>query len=843
MNNGATRATNNEFAQVPDLRDRAASTAAESAFDDEAVNILIVDDEPKNLTVLEIVLDDPSYRLVRAESADQALLALVAQEFALLILDIRMPGMTGLELAQMIKNRKKTAQVPIIFLTAYYNEDQHVLEGYHTGAVDYLHKPVNPTILRSKVAVFVELHRKNRECVLANTALSAEVTERRKAEEQLRELNESLDRRVVERSLALVESEERYHILFNSMDEGFCIVEVLFDERENPIDYRFIEVNPAFEKQTGLKDVKGQRMRDLVPQLEQHWFDIFGRIAKTGDPARFEQQAAGLGRWYEVYAFGVSREAGRYVGIVFNDITERVRAIESLRISEKRLRAIYDGTHEYMGLLTPDGTVREVNRACLEFAGNTREEVIGLPFWNSDWFQFTPGAPELVRDAIVRAAAGESVQFETLIITPTGETRFFDISFDPVQDEMGEVSLLVPIGFDITERKAAEEALKEADRRKDEFVAMLAHELRNPLAAIANAVKLLRLMGRDNADLAWGHDIIDRQTNQLTRLINDLLDVSRITRGKVQLQRQTLDLRDVVRQAVEGVQPFFDAKKHHLNISMPETPLLANADAMRMEQVFGNLLTNAAKYTNEGGRITVNVAREGNDILILFRDTGVGIGPEPLLQIFDLFTQVDTSLDRAQGGLGIGLTVVKTLVEMHDGSVSVKSDGRGHGSEFAVRIPMLIQDDMLRTGVRSDSLPPPERLQRGPTCRVLVVDDNVDAAQSMASLLKCMGYESRTAHDGPEALDVAREYRPVVMLLDIGLPGLNGFGVAQAIRKDECLKGTKLVALSGYGQEQDRIRARESGMDHYLVKPVALDSLISLLDRLQSPASKPSDHC
>jgi PAS domain S-box-containing protein len=839
MNNDATPARTNDPAPAPQVRNRAAATVAASAFHDGPVNILIVDDEPKNLTVLETVLDDPGYRLVRAESADQALLALVVEEFALLILDIRMPGMTGFELAQMIKNRKKTAQVPIIFLTAYYNEDQHVLEGYGTGAVDYLHKPVNPAILRSKVAVFVELYRKDRECGVANRALLAEVTERRRAEERLRELNESLDQRVIERSHALVESEERYRTLFNSMDEGFCIIEVLFDESENPIDYRHVEVNPAFEKQTGLKDARGRLMRELAPRHEQHWFDVYGRIALTGESARFEKQASALGRWYEVYAFRVGSPANRHVGIVFNDITDRIRAAESLRASEQRLRAIYDGTHEYMGLLTPDGTLQEANRASLDFAGRKREEVVGLPFWETVWFQYTPGVPDLVRHAIVRAAAGESVQFETPIITPSGEKKTFDISFHPVRDEAGEVTLIVPVGLDVTERKHAEEALKEADRRKDEFLAMLAHELRNPLAAIANAVQLLRLKGRADLDLGWGHDVIDRQTNQLTRLINDLLDVSRITRGKVQLKRQPLDVRDVIRRAIEDVRPQLDAKKHELSTSLPETPLPANADATRLEQVFGNLLTNAAKYTDEGGRITLNAARDGDDILVLVRDNGVGIAAEPLSHIFGLFTQVETSIDRSQGGLGIGLTLVKTLVEMHDGSVSASSNGPGEGSEFTVRLPMFVQADAPHTGVRSDKAPTTERPCRSLAFRILVVDDNVDTARSLARLLEASGYELRIAHDGAEALEVAREILPAVLLLDIGLPGIDGYGVAQAIRKDERLRDATLIAISGYGQEQDRIRAREAGFDHHLVKPVAFDSLLSLLENLQRPASTP----
>jgi PAS domain S-box-containing protein len=323
--------------------DRQAIAAPVLRSADAPINILIVDDEPKNLTVLETILDDPGYKLVRAESADQALLALLVEEFALLILDIRMPGVTGFELAQMIKQRKKTAPVPIIFLTAYYNEDQHVLEGYGTGAVDYLLKPVAPAVLRSKVSIFAELYRKQREVELANRALLDEVGSRRKAEEQLRELNNTLEQHVLERTA-------------------------------------------------------------------------------------------------------------------------------SLRLSEERLRAIYDGTFEYMGLLSPDGTLQEANRSALEFAGSKLENVVGLPFWEGIWFQFTPGAPEVVRQAIVRAAAGEQVRFEMPITTPAGEAKTFDASFRPIRDEKGDVILIVPTALDITARKHAEEAVRESERRFREML-------------------------------------------------------------------------------------------------------------------------------------------------------------------------------------------------------------------------------------------------------------------------------------------------------------------------------------------------------------------------------------
>jgi len=308
-----------------------ASADRSSASRADAVNILIVDDESKNLTVLESLLDDPGYRVVRAESANQALLALVAEDFALLILDIRMPDMTGFELAQMIKERKKTAQVPIIFLTAYYNEDQHVLEGYDSGAVDYLHKPVNAAILRSKVAVFAELYRKNRECGMANRTLLIEVSQRRRAEEQLRELNDTLEQRVSQRTLALRASEEKYRSLFDSIDEGFCIIEKVHGGAGAQLDFRYIEVNPAFEIQAGVSNVIGKTLRQVFPDLTEQWYVTFDTILETREPSRFERELSAGGPVMELYAFRVEGEKQGRVAVIFKDISARKRVDSELK--------------------------------------------------------------------------------------------------------------------------------------------------------------------------------------------------------------------------------------------------------------------------------------------------------------------------------------------------------------------------------------------------------------------------------------------------------------------------------------------------------------------------------
>lgn len=546
--------------------------ARDSSLSDDRISILIVDDEPKNLTVLETILDDPAYRLVRAESANQALLALVVEEFALLILDIRMPAMTGFELAHMIKQRKRTARVPIIFLTAYYNEDQHVLEGYGTGAVDYLHKPVNPTILRSKVAVFADLHRMSRETGMANRALLAEVNERRRAEERLRELNETLERRVSERT----------------------------------------------------------------------------------------------------------------------------------------------------------------------------------------------------------------------------------------------------------------EALKESDRRKDEFLAMLAHELRNPLGPVRNAVQVLHMKGPALPELKWAKDVIDRQMNSLTQLIDDLMDVSRINRGKLELRKQQLELSQVVQAAVETSLPLIEKHGHELTVKLPPQSILLNGDLTRLAQVFLNLLNNAAKFTAKGGRIDLSAERQGCEVLVSVKDTGIGISSAHTDTVFDMFSQVEGSLSRSQGGLGIGLSLVKRLVEMHQGRVEVKSDGADKGSEFLVRLPIAVEKLSPIKAINEAS----DRTIQSSALQVLVVDDNKDAALSLMILLKTLGNTVWMAHDGEEAVDSSAKYRPDVVLLDIGLPKMSGYDVARTIRQEPWGQKMTLIALTGWGQDEDKRKSKEAGFDRHMVKPVDPQSLMELLCEL-----------
>ncbi|MGE3820539.1 MAG: ATP-binding protein, partial [Isosphaeraceae bacterium] len=390
---------------------------------------------------------------------------------------------------------------------------------------------------------------------------------------------------------------------------------------------------------------------------------------------------------------------------------------------------------------------------------------------------------------------------------------------------------LVAFILDLTERKRTEQALKDSDRRKDEFLAMLAHELRNPLAAIRTAVHILMLKGPQQPELNWGREVIDRQAKHLTRLIEDLLDVSRISTGKIQLKPVPVDVREVVARAVESVQPMMEAKSHDLKIHLPTEPLLAMADSSRLEQVLGNLLTNAAKYTDQGGSISVQASREGATLALRVRDNGIGLSAEMLPHIFNLYTQVEGAADRSLGGLGIGLTLVKLLVELHGGTVSAASEGPGLGSEFTITLPAL--ESTIEVAERSGEYPvafvEPDAGRQRP--RVLVVDDNVDMAKGLAMVIEAAGFEVRTADDGTSALATAREFAPAFVLLDIGLPGMNGYEVAESIRAGDRTRRLTLIAISGYSQANDSERALVAGFDHHLLKPVDLRVLLPILTR------------
>jgi len=682
---------------------------------------------------------------------------------------------------------------------------------------------------RSDSAFERELREVN-EALLVSSIHQHELTEQaQRAEAALRKTEAELRLRAEELArfnLQLHASEERYHTLFNSIDEGFCVIEMLFDANGNPADYRFLETNPAFEKQSGLHDVVGKRMRELLPQHEAHWFEKYGRVALTGESIRFIDEAHELnGRWFDVYAFRLDAPERRLVAVLFTDITERKRAAQALYDSEVRYRRIFECAHD--GILILDvGTaeVTEANPYMVQMLGYSSDELVGKELWQIGLMRDADASRAMVHELQVNGF----VRYEHLPLR-TRDGRQVEVEVVATLYQEDRKPVIQCNIHDITERSRLEEktqeqarSLADLNRRKDEFLAMLSHELRNPLASILNAAQLMRLQGDRNPIQIAAQGMIDRQVSQLARLVDDLLEVSRISTGRIRLQLERVDLLGILHRAVETTRPQADQKGQSLTESLPDEPLSVQGDAVRLEQVFVNLLNNASKYTDRGGRIGVTLRREGDEAVLRVRDNGVGIAAEMLPRIFDLFTQADQSLDRAQGGLGIGLALVESLVTLHRGRVEAYST-LGQGSEFVVRLPVLLSPHESAVVRAENGTAPAHAL------RVLVVDDNVDAAQSIGMLLQTSGHITRLAHDGASAMKVAREFTPDVMLLDIGLPIIDGFQVAKWVRQDPALRNVLLVALTGYGQDSDRQRTRDAGFDHHLVKPMDFSKIESIL--------------
>jgi PAS domain S-box-containing protein len=515
--------------------------------------------------------------------------------------------------------------------------------------------------------------------IVGASKIARDITERKRTEEALRA------------------SEAKYRTLFESIDEGFCIAEVIFDERDAPVDYRFLEVNPAFERQTGLTGAQGRTMRELVPDHEEHWFEIYGRIARTGEPARFELPAAELHRWYDVYAWRYGEPERRQVAVLFNDITAR---------------------------------------------------------------------------------------------------------------KQGEV------------------ALRESAQRKDEFLAMLSHELRNPLAPIRNAVSLLQEADGEAPVREQARGILDRQVGQLTRLVDDLLDIARVSRGSISLKKEIVRLDEIVAEAVETSRPLIQEGGHRLDLDLPEGPIWLSADRVRLTQVIANLLNNAARYTPHGGRISLGVRADAGAAAITVRDNGIGIDRQQLPGVFDMFFQAGNGRQLASGGLGIGLALARQLVELHGGSIEARSEGVGRGSEFTVSVPLPILPTVAREAARPTA---PESGRR-----VLVAEDNTDAAQSLGLLLRKMGHAVRLSYDGAAALDDALREPPEIVLLDIDMPKLDGYAVASRLREDPRFDRVPIVALTGLGQDLDRRRSRQAGFDHHVLKPVDISALREALELIRS---------
>jgi signal transduction histidine kinase/DNA-binding response OmpR family regulator len=925
---------------------------------DGTVKILLVDDQPHNLTALEATLSGPDRALVRARSGEDALRRVLDDDFAVILMDVQMPGMDGFEAAALIRERDRSKHTPIIFLTAFDSSDVQVFKGYSLGAVDFLAKPIIPAVLRSKVAVFVELFQKTEQ-----VRRQADLLVRTQRKEHERELAEQRRRWELERLREEAAREKHAAEVMAAKAEELARTVAQKERAEEQLRNRarqqagVAELGRRALEGAGLDELFGQAVALVAEDLGVE----FARVLELSANGHRLAARSGYG-WGEGQPIpapdGVDPDTfeGRVLGssepVVVEDLASEVRFAPALALrrfgvvsalsvaihgpegpfgtlgafSARRRTFAHDDVHFLQSAANVLATAIQRKRVegelaqtrdelAVQLADMTRLHALGARLSNSLELStvleevlaavtslqgsdrgvlmlhdrerdrmttaasvgFTPeqlegAGPPLPRTddadeftAIIGGSiivedirsdpvfaphlaealrAGYRALSATPLLSRSGGligtiATYFDRPHRPTERESRLVELYARQAAESIDNARLYREIRDADRRKGEFLAMLSHELRNPLAPILNALHYLRSPDSDADDVEQAREIAERQVRHLTRLVDDLLDVSRISSGKIQLRKETMDLHASVARAAEIARPLIDARRHELRIVLPPDPVRLVADSARVEQVLANLLNNAAKYTEPGGHIDLSAERIDKDVVVRVRDDGIGISPELLPRVFELFTQDERALDRSHGGLGIGLTLVKNLVELHGGSVSVSSEGPGRGSEFVVRLPLgspSANGDAPRPQAAPEA---PEEHDVPRSRRVLVVDDNLDGAGMLARLLKGWGHEVALTHDGPSALDVAPDFHPDVVLLDIGLPGMDGYEVARRLREIEPAERATLIALTGYGQGEDRRRSEEAGFHHHLVKPVDPQVLGDMI-RTARPRPQPS---
>jgi len=591
----------------------------------------------------------------------------------------------------------------------------------------------------------------------------------------------------------------------------------------------------------GAEQIKGYKAEEILGKpftifypseaIERGWPQRELEFAKA--QGRFEDEGWRVRKdgslfWANVVITALFDETGAHLGFakVTRDLTDRMRLEETLRLSEERNRILIQGVRDYaIILIDPEGYISTWNEGAERIIGYSSREIIGQH--HSRFYPSEDIASDKPLRVLQTAREQGRAEDEGWRVRKDGSRFWANVVVTAIHDPTGRLLGFTEITRDMTERRRVQ-TLEESGRLMTEFLAMLGHELRNPLAPVRNATAIIRERKHGDASIQWASDVIDRQVSHLGHLVDDLLDVSRITSGKISLHREPLDLSLVVDRAVEGIRPLIDARNHRLEVALAAEPLSVMGDLTRLSQVVLNLLDNSAKFTPEGGHIRLSAAREGGEVLLRVHDTGIGIAPELLGRIFDLFTQGERGLDRSEGGLGIGLALVRRVVEMHGGTVEARSAGPGKGSEFVLRLPFREAPSARRAAQsgRGTRATVPHR--------VLVVDDSRDSVESMAMLLRTWGHRVETAMEGSEALRLAATFRPEVVFLDLGLPGMSGFEVAEALGSMKDFQEVLLVAITGYGQDLDRRRTREAGFDYHLTKPVdpsVLQGLLSSIDR------------
>ena len=610
--------------------------------------------------------------------------------------------------------------------------------------------------------------------------------------------------------------------IFDSIDEGFCVIKMLFSSDGEPCDYRFLMVNAAFETQTGLRQATGRTIRAIEPHLEEHWFHVYGNVARTGEPVRFIAESGALGRWFDVYAFSVGERAANEVGVLFRDVTAVRRAEDALHKSQRRLRfALAAGS---MGTWDLDLRTQQLDASptCRANFGRGAHE----PFTYQDLTQavLEEDRPDL-QAAMKRAVdhCGD-VDVHYRAHWPDGSVHWIHMRGTCSANDQGRAAAMSGVTQRVDEQKRVEEELRAADRHKDEFLTTASHELRTPLTAILGWARMLRTPHLEPGTYARAAEVIERNAQAQVQLVEDILDGSRIITGKLRLEVRTLDLTAVVRSAVEAVTPAAIAKGIDLVVSLDPAAAPVLGDPDRLQQVVWNLASNAIKFTPRGGRVDIALKRGGTGIDLVVSDTGQGIAADFLPHVFERFRQADASTTRRHGGLGLGLALVRHLVEAHGGKVRAESDGPGHGATFTVSLPIRA------VLTKADSFDAPREARTSPAVApadvrdvsVLVVDDEADARELIAEVLRSNGARVTTASDAASALELIAVRPPAVLISDVGMPDVDGYQLMRQVRSQTGTRASQVqsIALTAYARAEDRRRALDAGFHEHLSKPV-----------------------
>ena len=695
------------------------------------------------------------------------------------------------------------------FATAYF-----ILQPHYSFAIDQFEYEVGlvlyGVVCVASIAMFESLRKAQRRAEEKQRLLEQEATARRAAEQML------------------ADREELLRITFASIGDG-----VITTDANGNVTY----LNAVAQELTGWTQAEANgkplttMFRIINEESRQPVENPVQKALREGKIVGLANHTIliskdGTERCIDDSAAPIRHDDARIVGVVliFRDISDRRQVEIALQESERRFRNLATAVPSIVWTAAPDGTITYANARWSEYCGQTEEDNsrqrLELVIHPDDRQRSVEAWTKALRE-------GTDYQIEVRNRRHDGVYRWFATKASPLKDEQGRVVAWFGVSTDIHDQMEVQEQLRDADRRKDEFLATLAHEIRNPLAPVKNSLELIKRASGDADLIEQARSTMERQIGQMVRLIDDLLDVSRITRNKLELKTERVELASIVHHAVEACRPHSERAGHELNVTLPPEPIYLHADPIRLAQVFGNLLNNSAKYTEPGGRIWLTAERQGSDVAVRVKDTGVGIPPEMLPKVFDLFTQVDRSLERSEGGLGIGLSLVKRLVELHGGTVKAHSEGQGLGSEFVVRLPVLLEIPKAQPLPEPTGEPIPTTVRR-----ILVVDDNRDGTDSLARLLELTGNDTQTAHDGVEAVEKAAAFRPDVILLDIGLPKMSGYEACRAIREQPWGKDIVIVAMTGWGQEEDRRKSNEAGFNSHMVKPVDHAALMTLLASL-----------